>query len=466
VYREHLQLEISDFVFPYGTLDPENDWVKLAHLIPWDKIEEQYAKHFVNNGHPAHPARCALGALLIKQRLRCSDEWTVKHVAENPYLQYFIGEKEYTNRCPFGASTMVEFRKRFSDEDIGAIMEMTIPRKKGRDDDDDSTPPDNHGSLLLDATCCPSDIAYPQDIQLLNEAREKAEQTVDELCKANRRKKPRMRRKQARRAYLRVSKSKKRSQKLMRTGVREQLQYIRRDIGFVAALVKSGGHLTQRQSDRLNIITTIYEQQRIMYETNTHSIPDRIVSFSQPWIRPIVRGKAKVKTEFGAKLHVSLMDGYARIERLSFDAFNEADDFIPAVERYRAFYGCYPGRVLADKIYRNRENLRFCKEHGIRLTGPALGRPPKSSGESKEAREQEYTDICDRNAVEGEFGTGKTAYGLDRIAARLENTSRTVIAVALLCMNLCKRLRSLLRVFFSCLFPLFFSVDDCTLAAA
>ena len=194
MYREHLQVEITDFVFLYGTLDPENDWVKLAHLVPWEKVEEQYEKHFVNNGHPAHPARCALGALLIKQRLRCSDEWTVKHIAENPYLQYFVGEKEYTNRCPFGASTMVEFRKRFSDEDIAAIMEMTIPRKEDRDDGD-GTPPDNHGSLLLDATCCPSDIAYPQDIQLLNEAREKAEQTVDELCEANGRKKPRMRRK-------------------------------------------------------------------------------------------------------------------------------------------------------------------------------------------------------------------------------------------------------------------------------
>lgn len=82
MYREHLQLEISDFVFP----DLENDWVKLSHVVPWGKIEEHYAKHFVNNGHPAHPVRCALSALLIKQRLKCSDEWTVKHIAENPYL--------------------------------------------------------------------------------------------------------------------------------------------------------------------------------------------------------------------------------------------------------------------------------------------------------------------------------------------------------------------------------------------
>ncbi len=99
-------------MFPYGKLDPENDWVKLATLVPWDVVEERYAARFSNNGHPAHPARMALGALLIQRRLKCSDEWLVKHVGENPYLQFFIGMKEY-GPCPFGVSTLVAFRKRF-----------------------------------------------------------------------------------------------------------------------------------------------------------------------------------------------------------------------------------------------------------------------------------------------------------------------------------------------------------------
>lgn len=78
-----------------------------------DEAEEAYAKQFVNNGNPAHPARIALGALIIKQELQCSDEWTVRHVSENPYLQYCLSLKEYTSKCPFGASTTVELRKRF-----------------------------------------------------------------------------------------------------------------------------------------------------------------------------------------------------------------------------------------------------------------------------------------------------------------------------------------------------------------
>lgn len=69
MYRMNRQMRIEDFVFPYGQSDKNNEWVKLADLVPWDEAEEAYAKQFVNNGHPAHPARIALGALIIKQRL-------------------------------------------------------------------------------------------------------------------------------------------------------------------------------------------------------------------------------------------------------------------------------------------------------------------------------------------------------------------------------------------------------------
>lgn len=103
------QMRIEDFVFPFGQLDKNNEWVKLPEIVPWDEAEGLYAQQLVNNGHPAHPARIALGALIIKQKLKCSDEWTVRHVSENPYLQYFLGLKEYASKCPFGASTITAF---------------------------------------------------------------------------------------------------------------------------------------------------------------------------------------------------------------------------------------------------------------------------------------------------------------------------------------------------------------------
>ena len=133
---------------------------------------------------------------------------------------------------------------------------------------------------------------------------------------------------------------------------------------------------------------------------------------------------------------------YAKIERLSFHAFNEATDFFSAVEGYRQEHGCYPQRILADKICQNRETISWCKAQGIQLTGPALGRPAKDAERTKQAKKQEY-----RNIVEGEFGVGKRSYGLNRIMARLQETSFCVIGIALLCMNLAKRLRSLLHYF-------------------
>ena len=451
MYKDNSQLRIEDFVFPYGTLDPENDWVKLAALVPWDTVEQRYAAQFVNNGHPAHPARMAFGALLIKQRLKCSDEWVVKHISENPYLQYFIGMKEYGSSCPFGASTMVAFRKRFSPEDIAEILEATIPKPDGAGNsernDDDQDPP-NGGTLTMDATCCPADIAYPQDIELLNGVREQLECVIDQVCDGYGLKKPRTYRKRARKDYLNLVKRKKRGTQVIRKAIRKQLQYIRRDVRYIAEYVQSGIVLTQAQKDCMNLMTTVYEQQRLMFETGTHSIPRRIVSLPQPWVRPIVRGKAPANTEFGAKLHISLVDGYIRIERLDFEPYNEAEDFYRAVEGYRARYGRYPARILADKLYRNRQTLAYCKERGIRLTGPALGKPPKDRTLTKQAIAQEYQDICDRNEVEGVFGTGKTAYGLGRIAAHLKETTFCVIGVALILMNLTKRLRSLLRLIF------------------
>lgn len=95
-----------------------------------------------------------------------------------------------------------------------------------------------------------------------------------------------------------------------------------------------------------------------MFDNNTHSVSNRIVSLSQPLIRPIVRGKVGKPVEFGAKLDISVADGWTWLEDFSYDAYNEAGNLAAMIERYRERNGHYPGRVLADKIYRNRVNLR------------------------------------------------------------------------------------------------------------
>lgn len=83
-------------------------------------------------------------------------------------------------------------------------------------------------------------------------------------------------------------------------------------------------------------ILKMYGQQKYMYDHKVHSVPDRIVSISQPWLRPIVRGKATAPVEFGAKFDLSLdTEGYGRIEKISFDPYNEGAALQEAVERFR-----------------------------------------------------------------------------------------------------------------------------------
>jgi len=333
---------------------------------------------------------------------------------------------------------MVAFRKKFDEKVIREINEMLFKPKQDNNDEDKPEPP-NQGTLIMDATCTPANITFPQDIKLCNEAREKTEAMIEAMHRPNRgiQEKPRMDKQKARKDYLKVAKSKKRNAKTLRKAVRKQLFYIRRNLLSIEKLMANYDQLSPKQQGEIETIKKLYEQQKYMIDNHTHVVEDRIVSISQPHVRPIVRGKADAKTEFGAKVAISLIGGYAFVDRLSWDAYNESIDLIPAIEKYREDHGCYPEAVMVDKLYRSQDNIKYCTQKGIRISGPKLGRPKK--GETYD-KVQAYKDSGIRNAVEGKFGIGKIAYGLNRIMAKLKTTAETTINLAFLAMNLVKML--------------------------
>lgn len=451
--RRRRQLAFHDFPggFSGARIFAENRWVKLAQIVPWDLVDKKYAENFVGKktGNPAIESRMAFGSLVIKEELHLSDEDTVAMIAENPHCQYFIGMEEFLDKAPFDASKLTAFRKRFSPEAMAEINEAIIaaqkkdpppPAENGDDSDGDDN---NDGTLILDATCAPADIHFPTDAGILNDARELAEKLIDELFEASAAEaKPRTYRQTARKNYLLLVRNKRPGKSLIRKTIKSQLQYLRRNLGHIANLAEAGD-LTARQQARLVVLQEVHRQQREMYDNKRHAVENRIVSVSQPWVRPIVRGKLTAKTEFGAKLALSLDDGYARIEKLSWDAFNESQTLIESCKRYRERNGFYPKRILADKIYRNRTNLAFCKKHGIAMNGPKLGRPPKDKTLYDQQKLLERDEAGERNAIEGKFGEAKRRYGLDRVMARLSDTSNTTIHLTILVMNLKKRLRDL-----------------------
>lgn len=450
---------IEEFFMPFGgKLRANNRWVNLAAMMPWEYIEEIYAESMSQDkGAPALSSRIAFGALYIKEYENLTDERTVEHIAENAYMQYFLGLLEFTDKPLFDPSLMVHFRKRFPAEKIEEINRLMFTEKS--DDESDDDPPPNRGRLVLDATVAPSDIRYPNDLSLLNEARENTEEIIEELWEHSRKRgrKTRYRRKKARSEYLSIAKQKKARAKKRQSVIRKQIGYVIGNIERIGELLLETGIeiLQQKRIVRLMTICELVRQQRAMLESGSRSIPNRIVSLRQPHVRPIVRGKAGRPVEFGQKLGLSVVNGYTFIERQSFDNFNEGVSLIESVERYKARHGCYPAVVQADKIYRNRDNLAFCKMRAIRLSGPKLGRPGKDADRD---REIEYRDSCERNIIEGRNGLSKRRFGLDLILAYLPDTSMTEAALNLLCMN--ARIRLFLRLF------LRFLLGDITLAAS
>lgn len=456
----YAQTDIYDFILPFGGhLDGNNRWVILRRSIDWKIIHEIYEKNFDNKdtGNVALSAEIAFGSLYIQRKLSLTDRELVDQISENPYMQYFIGFKEFSTKRPFDPSLLVTFRKRLTAEMIEEISE-TMFLVDEEDDDDDRTPPGgggtpsdtenetedghgNSGTLIIDASCAPADIAYPTDLELCDRARRWTEIILDHYWKEcgaadGNGNKPRTYRKTARRRFLKLNKRRRKPAKKIRAELRYQLNCIRRNLGYIGKYVElyGMGMLRGIETERLLTIQRFEKQQRYMLENRIHSVDDRIVSLSQPWVRPIVRGKSKAPTEFGAKISISVVNGYTFIDKISFDAYNEGDhdEFEAVVERYHERFGYYPERILADKIYRSRKNRGLCKRHGIRLSGPRLGKPGKNHME--EIR-QELKETGERNAVEGKFGNGKRKLGLGLIMAKLKETTGNMISMDIFILN-------------------------------
>ena len=468
-YVSPFQLPIQGFETPFSkSLDANNRWVILARKIPWDNLANIYSKQLNNDfkGADGINPRVVIGALMIKHLRNLSDRETISAIQENIYMQYFIGYSSFSNEAPFDSSLFVDIRKRLGVTQINEINERILqlnaviqtdeggtlskpandttdePSVEEQANDADDKPLTQEqieaiprqGELIVDATACPQDISYPTDLNLLNDAREKSEELIDALCMGRKEiVKPRTYREIARKQYLQVAQKKNKTKKEIRAAIKKQLACLQRNLKNIHRLIAQMGKipLSKKQYKYFLVIQSLYDQQKEMHTKKTHSIDDRIVSIHQPHVRPIVRGKSNAKVEFGAKIDVSITNGYAFLEEYSWDAYNEGVTLLATVERYRKRTGCYPKKVFADKIYCNRANRKRLKELKIDLAAKPLGRPPK-------AMEPSHIRPGDRNPIEGKFGQAKTAYGLGRVKARLSNTSLSWIATIIMVLNLVK----------------------------
>ena len=458
-------------------------------------------------GRPTHDLRLVMGALLVQHLEALSDERTLELIRENVYVQFFCGLPGFQAEPPFEASSLTHWRAWLGDagaqalsETLADILEERRRRSSGTMDGDapggdapggdapggdapDGDAPDgdapgktksptagepggelaeapapNRGTLLLDATCAPADVRYPTDVSLLAEARRALEGVLDALWRrctligCGPTDKPRTYRRTARKSFAAFSRRRRPSRKVVRRERRRQLQWAERDLGHCGALLDDlvaadahQGALTARQHRRLLVCAEVLRQQRLMHESGARRCDDRIVSVTQPHVRPIVRGKAGARAEFGPKVDVSLSEGIARVECASFDAYHEGCIAIAACERYHQRHGRFPEKVLVDAAYLSRENRRYFKARGIRYAAKPQGRPPKDADKLAAYRAAcaEADTPGERNPIEGWFGVAKRRYRLGRLRTRRAAVTLGEVYLIAMAVNLASELTRL-----------------------
>lgn len=444
-YTSQYQTKITEFNNLYSLeLNQSNRWIQLGFHLPWDALVKIYISKFSSKqGTPSTNPRWIIGSLIIKHTLTLSDEETLQIISENPYMQFFLDCNFFNPKLLFSPTIFVDIRKRlgnevfnqFSDE----LIKICFPDKICKEESSE-----NKGEMKIDATVADQYIRYPNDLGLLNEAREKTENIIDILFKELKDKlkvKPRTYRKVAHERYMSEAKKRQKNKKTLRTAIRYQLNSLDRNIRSINMMLDIiEEHILEFELEYKDlrefwVIQTLNDQQRKMYQEKINRCNDRIVSISQPHVRPIVRGKQGKKVEFGSKLGLSLANGFVKGDTLSWDAYNESVDLKIQAQAYKTLYGYYPELILADKIYATNENRTWCKDNNIRLSATPKGKPPKLSAYQKAKRKKEYGR---RNQIEGKIGQAKQGYGLNQIKAKLKNTSETWIGLTLFVANIVK----------------------------
>ena len=325
---------------------------------------------------------------------------------------------------------------------------------KPKAEDTDEEGHEHGGTLKVDATCCDAEVRYPTDTNLLEDGSRLIDRLLDKFCARHHIRKPQTHRVEARQAFISYTKKKRKSKKLIDKTKLTLLRCLQADLQiFLDFLGRHSSNLLEcfsRHNHKcLQAAFKMFEQQKMMFEEGVRTCADRIISIYQPHLRPIVRGKAKAKVEFGAKTGVSIVNGYTYVDHLSWDAYNESSDLSLQTELYRMRFGILPKEVQADKIYLGKDNRKYIREKHMDCFNHPLGRPPKEQNDVQ--LEAKRRAIGERNEVEATFGTSKRVYQANDIRAKLDETADTWIGACFFAKNVMKFLKGLLRLIFEIL---------------
>ena len=149
-------------------INMRHELVRLAELIDWSVFDREFGAQFVSTtGRPALPTRLVAGLLYLKHAYALSDEDIVERWVENPYFQYFCGERYFRHELPCDPSSLVRWRKRIGEAGAEWLLTQTIEAAKASG----TIRRASLSTIVVDTTVQEKAIAYPTDSRLLNRAR-------------------------------------------------------------------------------------------------------------------------------------------------------------------------------------------------------------------------------------------------------------------------------------------------------
>jgi len=436
-----------------GEIDQDNQLIRLNEHTPWAALSEIHDRHFNVKRRGKKKANQLILGLLIGKTIRgLSDEGILEYFYENPYFQYYCGMDQFITpkmkkvvhpsllskrRHKLGEHCFAEFEQE--------IQKLLVNHKLIKPD-----------LVMLDATVFPSNIEYPNDVKLMNVVREWACKTILEIKnKLNPKTKIRTYARKAKSVYLNFQKKKKKSVKTIKKAKKQMFQYLNRNIRQLEELLFDFGNqakdainfwteianvsLIKEVENRLKTAHLILKQQSEMITKNTKSIKDRIVSFHQPYVRPIVRGKERAPAEFGPKAHLAVVNGFVFLDRIAFCAFSEQKELSVSISKHRDRFGQLPKTILIDDGYSSRENRDLMEHHSIEHSLKLIGRPTQDT----KTRYRKTKLRKKRSEVEGIIGNLKAFWNMDKIRYLGEDGAAIQAYLTFGCHNLLKATKRL-----------------------
>ena len=343
----------------------ESELGGIYRSIPWNEIVKALKIKENKKGPDRIFNRQGMVALMfLKSYVECSDEMLINHLNGNIHFQIFCG-------VLLGAERIKNFK---IVSDIRCRLARRLDVKEVQDVLAGYWKPymKDTNVMLEDATCYETSMRYPTNVKLLWESTEWSYNQLKLICKYLKIRMPRNKYEEQREKYNNYSRKRKKVYKETHKRTRSLLYILRKLIGILTRIEDQHQdqlELPDKYYERIKVIRKVLRQQQEIFETGG-SVPDRIVSISKSYIRPIVRGKETKPVEFGAKVNMIQFDGINFIEHLSFDAFNEGTRLVKSIRYGRSLFGKIT-HISADDIYATNAN-RTCSTAAHIVTSRSL----------------------------------------------------------------------------------------------